>query len=141
MDARFNKLQLTKQIKAIAAFRDQIEISNIDAIDFTVARFKQDDTFFYLDPPYYVKGSKLYRNFYKHDDHCAIRSMLLRHRLEKWIVSYDDVPEIRDIYAPFTPISYSLNYSAGTSSTGSEVIFFSDGMRVPIFPGFIKMVA
>lgn len=141
LDVRFNKPQLIAQIQALAAFRDQITVSNLDAIAFVKECFSQSDTFSYLDPPYYVKGSKLYRNFYQHDDHCQIRTLLDAHRSAKWVVSYDDVTEIRKIYSAFAPISYSLSYTAGTKSNGNEVIYFSDSVRAPAFPGFTKSAA
>lgn len=136
LDVRLNKSQLIKTIQGLQAFRERISLSNLDAIDFIEEKFKSDNTFCYLDPPYYVKGSKLYRNFYRHEDHCRIRDVLARNRSAKWVVSYDDAPQIREIYTGFYPVSYSLNYSAGRKSTGSEVIYFSDSLNAPEVTGF-----
>jgi len=141
LNVRFNKNQLIQQIKAISMFKNQIILLNSDAIDCATKYLKMDDVFCYLDPPYYVKGSKLYRNFYNHDDHCAIHSILLKNKPARWVVSYDDVPQIRRIYGGFEPISYSLSYTAGAKSTGREVIFFSDSLFPPVFPGFTRVAA
>lgn len=136
LDARFNRRQQIQNISAIANYRDQIKISNVDALDFISSRFEEPRTFCYLDPPYYIKGSKLYRNSYGHTDHVEIMKRLAENREATWVVSYDDVPQIREIYAGFQPISYALNYSAGSNGTGREVIYFSDSLLAPDMPGF-----
>lgn len=141
MDVRFNKVQLISRLQAIASYRRQITISNLDAIEFATARFSEPDTFSYFDPPYYVKGNKLYRNFYIHDDHCQIRDLLLANRDSRWVVSYDDVAEIREIYSELDPVTYTLNYTAGTKTTGNEVIYFSNTVSAPSFPGFMYEAA
>jgi DNA adenine methylase len=138
LDVRFNRPQLISQVQSIGRFADRISISNEDALDFVTRQFELEDTFCYLDPPYYVKGSKLYRNFYEHSDHCLIAELLSRNRSAKWIVSYDNVPEIRDIYAEFEPITYALNYSAGTKAMGQEVVYFSNVLKAPAMDGFHK---
>jgi hypothetical protein len=88
------------------------------------------------DPPYYVKGHKLYKNFYKPEDHEEIAGALRKKRRANWVVSYDDVPQIRSAYSAFDPITYLLNYSAGEKSEGPEVIFLSDSLKAPTVTGF-----
>ena len=85
----------------------------------------------YLDPPYYIKGQGLYRNFYTHQDHIEIRDALLASSLKFWIVSYDAVKEIKDMYGNFINIIYSLRYSAQTKKEGSEIMIFSPHMQIP----------
>ena len=136
LDVRMNRTQQIQQIRDIGLFKDRITFSNEDALAFTRSRLKDDETFCYLDPPYYVKGSKLYRNFYRHDDHVEILRLLYEHRQARWVISYDDVPQIRDIYAEFSPISYSLSYSAGRKTSGREVIYFSGAVAAPSVRGF-----
>ena len=141
IDARFVKQKQINMIKSIQFFRKNISLSNLDALVFLEDHLPQDDNFTYLDPPYYVKGHKLYKNFYTHDDHCDILSLLEKHRTKKWLVSYDDVAQIRSIYGRFSPISYGLGYSAGRCSQGKEVIFVSDALTAPEFNGFVSEAA
>ncbi len=136
LDVRINKEQQIKNVENLKFFSDRIEITNQDALIFTKDRMLSKNTFTYLDPPYYVKGSKLYRNFYNHNDHCDILRILEDHRSSKWVVSYDDVPQIRSIYREFSPVTYSLNYSAGNKTSGREVIYFSDELVAPDVDGF-----
>lgn len=141
IDARFNREQQIKNIQLIKQFRDRIDVSNLDALAFIETHFNDKNNFIYLDPPYYVKGSKLYRNFYVHNDHCEILKLLENNRRSNWVVSYDDVPQIRDIYNKFDPILYELNYSAGNASTGKEVIYVSDSLTVPTCEKFTQLSA
>jgi DNA adenine methylase len=81
----------------------------------------------YLDPPYYVKGSDLYRNYYTHGDHVRIARLLASARFRRpWIVSYDNVVEIRAMYEYARSFDYRLNYTAQRRYVGAEVMFFSD---------------
>jgi DNA adenine methylase len=54
--------------------------------------------FIYLDPPYYMKGGDLYQHAFTEDDHRRMAD-LLRVCPHPWVLSYDDCPEIRDLYS------------------------------------------
>lgn len=140
IDVRLNKKAQIKNLKMLAKYQDQITVSNLDALVFFRQSIARQNALIYLDPPYYVKGHKLYKNFYEHNDHIQIAQELAQHRTAKWVVSYDDVEEIRKAYQAFNPITYSLNYSAGEKSVGSEVIYLSDKLISPDVKGF-KLVA
>jgi DNA adenine methylase len=55
------------------------------------------DCFIYLDPPYYEKGSQLYKNNMEHDDHQRLSASLGLCQAS-WVLSYDDHPEVRRMY-------------------------------------------
>ena len=131
IDARFNKTELIKRIKLIASFRDKISLYNQDTLTLLKANTKNfNKMVLYLDPPYYVKGASLYKNFYSHEDHVSI-SQFLRSVDGVWIVSYDDVPDIVDIYSDFKKRRFSLSYSAGSKKRGKEIMFFSNNLIIP----------
>lgn len=136
LDVRLNKKKQIKNLRTLSRYADQINVSNLDAIDFFQKSIVNENSFVYLDPPYFVKGHKLYKNFYEPKDHIQIAQKLKLHRNAKWVVSYDDVIEIRDAYDSFSPITYSLNYSAGRKNIGSEVIYLSDAVSMPDVRGF-----
>jgi DNA adenine methylase len=137
LDVRLVKSRQIDNLKSLSRYADQIELHNLDALDYLSIVVDKEDSFIYLDPPYYVKGKKLYKNFYIHDDHVQIAEELKKRRSSKWVVSYDDVPQIRDAYSTFSPISYSLNYSAGRKTLGTEVMFLSDALFTPEVKGFL----
>lgn len=141
LDARFDREKQSSALRSLAPFRSSITISQLDALDFLEKSLSDDGSITYLDPPYYVKGSKLYRNAYVHSDHVAVMQAVSRHRDSRWIVSYDAVDPILDIYSDFDPILYSLNYSAGTVGSGKEVIYLSDALSMPAIEGFAAAAA
>lgn len=130
IDARYNKDALCKRIKKVNSFRESIEVCNQDALSLIRGLDQEEgNSFLYLDPPYYVKGSQLYDNFYLHDDHLEI-SIALRNIGLPWVISYDAAPEILDMYSFVRGIRYELSYSASKRSTGSEVMFFSPSIKI-----------
>lgn len=136
IDARLFKQKQIENIQALSKYSPQIEIRNLDALKYLEKNICDENSFVYLDPPYFGQGRRLYTNFYEPDDHTAVAKFMMKWRKAKWVVSYDDVPEIRSAYSAFSPITYSLNYSAGPKTTGSEVIYVSDSLSVPKMRGF-----
>lgn len=132
LDARYNKLDLISRVKNIHAQKDRIDLYNLDAIDFinNVIAKLPDNSLTYLDPPYYVKGKGLYINHYNHEDHVEVSNVVQNAIKTPWIVSYDNVPEIRGMYKS-KPLVYGINYSAQDRYKGSEAMFFSDNLEVP----------
>jgi DNA adenine methylase len=131
IDVRFIRDTQIRNIRSLSRYAEQISISNDDAFDFIVQYIGKPNVLTYLDPPYFVKGRKLYKNFYCPEDHIKIASELCDRRNSNWIVTYDDVPAIRQAYASFDPIPYHLNYSAGRKAIGSEIMFLSDSLGAP----------
>ncbi len=141
IDARFIKKTQISNLRNLSNYSEQIEIYNMDALEYISETMKTNNNFMYLDPPYYVKGHKLYKNFYKPEDHSRIAEMMNSYRDRKWVISYDNVPQIKSLYSSFDPITYSLNYSAGRKTTGVEVIFLSDSLTPPTIDGFYQNTA
>jgi len=56
------------------------------------------NAFVYLDPPYYLKGSQLYKYTMSDEDHAALCAELKSAAFD-WLLSYDDHPRIRELYA------------------------------------------
>lgn len=133
IDARYNKDELIRRIERIAGFRGRISLHNLDSAELLRGLLPTlpHRTLLYLDPPYYIKGQRrLYANFYDHGDHEEIATMLARSD-HRWIVSYDDVKQVRRLYRTFRAVRYQLGYSASEVCAGSEVMFFSDNLIIP----------
>ena len=141
MDARFNREDLIRRINKIAQCAGRIEVSCKDAVAFLRERW---DSFglkdlIYLDPPYFGKGRMLYYDAYGPDDHVHVAELLAELRGASWIVSYDDVKEIRSLYEPAPRLQYSIAYSARRRSRGREVMYFSNGMVIPNLVGPMRV--
>jgi DNA adenine methylase len=89
-----------------------------------------DNCFVYLDPPYYVKGSDLYENFYAHEHHAEIAAFVQQLTLP-WVVSYDAAPQIKKLYRGFRSRSYALTYTAALRYAGAELMFFHPDLHIP----------
>jgi DNA adenine methylase len=134
LDARFNKKNLIKRIEKVAAFGDCIHLYNQDTLELLQQnKEKFRKAIIYLDPPYYEKGYCLYKNHYQHDDHVAI-SKVVRQLKGYWVVSYDNVPEIMDIYSGVENKEFNISYSIGHNRHGKEVMFFSPKLQIPNIP-------
>lgn len=134
LDARFNKDMIASRLDRIAQHADKITVHQEDAFSLLnrASDFLPDRSLIYLDPPYYVKGRDLYRNFYKHDDHLQIARLLQSPAFTRpWIVSYDSAPEICEMYSDAEALKYGLHYTAQARYVGDEVMFFKDGLAVP----------
>lgn len=134
IDARFNKVDLIKRIEKIANYKGRIELFNSDALDLisTISKRKEKNVIYYLDPPYFIKGQMLYLNHYKPQDHNDIYKLMDNLDDAKWIVSYDNIAYIRDLYSKYPQIYYKLNYSASKTSVGEEVIIHSENLLMPL---------
>lgn len=90
--------------------------------------FQQDggNVFYYCDPPYYEKGTELYQFAFKDSDHRRLRG-LLRQSAGQWMVSYDDHPFIRDLYAgcDFAELAvcYTTAVECGTRPKNGELLY------------------
>jgi DNA adenine methylase len=133
MDARFPRNELIRRIEVIAALADRVHVRNWDA-----ERFIRDyvpqlplNTFVYCDPPYFNKSSRLYLNRYQPDDHARLAGVIQHAITHKWIVSYDNAAEIRDVYRDRRSFVYDLQYNASKAYKGREVFFFADNVGIP----------
>ncbi len=132
IDARFYKETIISRIQAISNKKKSIKIYNMDAISFLekhISKFNAN-ALIYIDPPYYHKGQRLYDNFYTPSDHRKIYECLSKIRA-KWVLSYDNCPEILTLYKRYRSTSYKLNYSAASHQKGSEVMIYSGEVVLP----------
>jgi len=135
LDARYNRPDLISRIQAIAAHRQHIQVHGLDAIDFLakVSKKLPKKTLIYLDPPYYVKGSQLYRNCYGHDDHTDVATVA-KGLAHPTLITYDDAPEIRKIYKGMKSTLLSLHYSTHTERPLTSEVMFYAGLTLPMPP-------
>jgi len=133
LDARFKKEVVANRILEVASRANQISVYCEDSFDLLqrAEEFLPTKSLIYLDPPYYVKGKGLYRNYYQHEDHLEIAGLIQSGDFKwPWIVSYDNAAEINDMYGESKSLSYGLNYTAQRRYVGSEVMFFAPMLHV-----------
>lgn len=132
IDCRFNKINLLSRLQEIVAHKNHIMVSNLDALDFL--RELNDCVFVYLDPPYYEKGKCLYMNHYTDKDHYLLAEYLQNTAPFSWILSYDDVPQIRKLYSAMDLYKFPLKYTVEIKRVGFELLTHSQNIILPENP-------
>lgn len=133
IDCRFNKKEIIERIKLISKHKNNIRLYNDDALKL-IKRIKNkntDNTIFYFDPPYYLKGPSLYMSHYKNDDHKEVSEEIQKIKNINWIVSYDNTPTIKKLYTESKKKEYSFFHTAYEIREGKEILFFSEGLKIP----------
>jgi len=132
IDCRYNKQDLVKRIHRVSQYKDRIFLYNEDAESFMGFSGKEypQTAILYIDPPYFDKGSKLYKNFYKKKDHVRISDKISALR-NPWFLTYDNVPSIRNLYGDYPTVELDIGYSVQVKRRGSELLVVSKGLRLP----------
>ena len=132
IDVRFNRDDLVQRIEKISRYSSRIRLYNLDAavLISEVMPILNTNSLIYLDPPYYAKGGDLYQNYYIPSDHKVI-SELIKSANTPWIVTYDNVQPICELYDGVPSLNYRINYSAQDRYKGAEVMFYSALLSVP----------
>ena len=89
-----------------------------------------DGLFANFDPPYVVKGPGLYENSYTEADHREAAEVIAACPFP-WIVTYDNVPLVSEIYSEFDRYLIDVGYSAASSKVGRELLIAGPGVTVP----------
>lgn len=135
IDVRFNKMNLIKRIKRIADYRKVISVTNQDALDFLKQKLpkgrNRNNIFVYLDPPYFKNGRTLYVNYYEESDHLMLSRYMKSQKILPWVMTYDNVQYIRDLYRDNRIYEFSLTYSVQEKKKGSEILIVPDSVRLP----------
>ncbi len=133
IDARYNAEKLVDRIRAIAKYKKHIKVYNKEIVSFieNVLPNYNQNSLTYFDPPYFNKGPELYKNFFDKEDHSKIARLILNGVPGNWIITYDDTPEIIELYKQQCIRRYDLNYSAANTGKSSEVIVFNDNKFCP----------
>jgi len=126
IDCRFNKKEIMNKIIAIAKYKSKIKLYNKDAgylIRMNLMKM-QKPMFLNIDPPYVVKGSRLYTNYFTEGDHLNLQRVIVKHLTERcpWVITYDDCDLIRDLYKQFYIQEYAITHNAGSSTQGKEIV-------------------
>ncbi|SHJ48380.1 DNA adenine methylase [Tessaracoccus bendigoensis DSM 12906] len=131
IDARFNREGLSERIRLIALHADRIAVTNEDGLDVISRYADRDDAFIYADPPYFEKAGSLYLNAFKGGDHEALAECLKRVTRAKWILTYDNVPQVAALYSDLRRRLFALNYSAHRVMKANEIMVFSPELLIP----------
>lgn len=127
IDARFNKRDLVRRIQRIAMRRRHVSLFHLDALELidVLVDSLPKKTLLFFDPPYYAKGSLLYKCCGERD-HLRIAEKVAD-LTRPWLVAYDDCEFIRGLYGEYPAVTFSVPYSAGVNRPRAvEVMFYGN---------------
>lgn len=75
----------------------------------THSHYDRPDAFFYADPPYF-STEDMYEVGFSWDDHVRLRDTL-KNIKGRFLLSYNDCPEIRELYEGFSLFDFSRTHS------------------------------
>jgi DNA adenine methylase len=128
IDARFNRSDLAERLRLIGLYSKSITVLRWDGAKVIDRYADRDDCFIYADPPYFEKAGTLYLNSFTADDHERLAATLRRHASSRWLLTYDNVPAVRDLYKGLRKATFPLHYSAHRVVRAEEIAVFSQGL-------------
>jgi DNA adenine methylase len=70
-------------------------------------------------------------NHYTDDNHAQLANFLQQEAGFRWVLSYDDVPQIRGLYTTQNLYRFPLKYTVEMKRTGYELLTHSLNLRFP----------
>jgi DNA adenine methylase len=125
-EKRFTESSI-ERLSNLKSVISNIKVSNLDYED--IVKTPGKNVFIFLDPPYYsVMKSKLYgKNGDLHTgfDHERF-AKVMKNTKHKWLITYDDCPEIRELFKFANIATWELqygmnNYKKKTAAKGKEL--------------------
>lgn len=111
---RFNLTDLAPMLEAVHERLTGVIIENLAYQDF-IPRYDRAGTLFYCDPPYFGCETDYGKNMFSRSDFRCLRDLLAA--IEgKAILSINDVPEIRALFADFTMLPVNVTYTVNNGA-------------------------
>ena len=99
---------------------------NIEAKHFKDSIIDNEDKFLYCDPTYLLENSNLYGeagSLHKTFKHDKLKNLLTSRK--RWILSYNDCAEIRDMYKGYEFLTPEWKYGMSTEKQSNEVLIIN----------------
>lgn len=123
--ARFYRTTLTNRVRWIGSKKSKIEIYNLPSVPFLkrISKRKELERYYvFIDPPYYEIGSRLYLNGMGNNGHSKLATYIQGDAIPNWIMTYDDHPIIRGLYAKLTTSHLMVQYSLQKRRLAKEIL-------------------
>jgi DNA adenine methylase len=114
---RFNLTTLEPMLEDL---RSRLAGVIIECLDWTdlIRRYDGEGTLFYLDPPYWGSEDDYGKAMFAREDFARMAEQLAAIK-GRFILSLNDRPEVREVFAAFNQTSVSTSYSVGTATDRS----------------------
>lgn len=104
----FDIRKLFELIKQLENRMANVVVENQD-FETLIKHYDRQDTFFYADPPYF-STEDMYAVGFNWNDHVRLKDTLSQIQ-GKFLLSYNDCPEIRELYKGFSMLDFSRTHS------------------------------
>lgn len=109
--SRFNLMRVEEELSEAHLRLSRVYVEN-KPYEYVLKRFDKVDTLFYIDPPYFGCENYYGKGLFNRDDFTKLRDQLAGLK-GKFIMSINDVVDIRELYKDFNilevPTRYSVN--------------------------------
>ena len=135
LDCRFNKERIIERIRGLKGLYGRLHIVESDGLVFMQEMSSKfpEDSFFYVDPPYYGAGKDLYRFYFTDMEHESL-SDFLTNLDPPWLLSYDNAEFIRNLYQMRTKFPVYTDYQSGHLKREVKELLISNRIIPPIAP-------
>lgn len=118
---KLNLLRIEEDLSQAHLRLYDVFIENLNYLDL-IKRYDREHSFFYIDPPYWGCEDDYGKNIFSRDDFAALAAMLKTLK-GKFLLSLNDVPEIRTLFSDFIIDFVSVVYTCSKKRTkASEVL-------------------
>lgn len=121
IDCRTNKADIISRIAQISELAPLVTVKFGDGLMQLKRDARRTNVFYYIDPPYFLMGERLYRHYFSHKDHKALAETLNQVRFP-WVLSYDNNHVIEFLYEDCHVRRHNFLYSAKSSKLYSELV-------------------
>lgn len=121
---RFNLLELEPMLEELHARLAGVIVECLDWADF-LRRYDAPETLFYLDPPYWGCEGDYGKALFSREDFGCMAEQLAGLQ-GRWLLSINDVPEIRNLFAwariEEVTTTYTIAHAAGSRQARAELL-------------------
>jgi DNA adenine methylase len=115
---RFNLTTLEPMLEDLHSRLSGVVIECLDFAGF-IPRYDSPQTFFYLDPPYWGCENDYGKEMFSRDQF-AVMAKLLAELKGKFLLSLNDLPEVRETFAAFEITGVETTYSIAKASARTK---------------------
>lgn len=108
---RYNAKLLCETVRLLGEQLFGKMVVHNEDFELLIQKFDKDKVLIYCDPPYFVKGNQLYHHKMGFDDHERLCATLKALKNAKFILTYDNAPEITAMYSWAEIVEIPVRYS------------------------------
>lgn len=126
---RLNLLRLEEDLSEAHLRLSRVTVENLP-YDNLIKRYDGQDVFFYIDPPYWDCENDYGKGLFTKDDFIKLRDILTQCQC-KWLVSINNVPQIRELFKAYQFKEVKTSYSINSGNTKPVTELLISNYKLP----------